>query len=136
MRINKVSTIYIVVLIISFAFFLNGCAKMQPLMTLKKFGDNQAQIKKYLEKQEALFDKLIEDVRGNQIKIGTSKRVFMISYGDPVVIRPHEETGEELIYRHPTNYFSSDKVYVYFDKGKKLIRFVYKPYEKPDQKES
>ncbi len=119
--------------ILAVIVFLTGCAKTQGLMTLKRLGKNQDQIEKYLQKQEAFFDKLVTDVKAEKIKVGISKRKFIIAYGDPILGRSHEQSGEELLYRHPTNYFSSDKVYVYFDEAKKLTSFKYKPYKKPAQ---
>lgn len=105
---------------------LGGCAfftHYDEVMTLKNMGDNQARIKKYLDKQKTLFSKLRDDVKNNRLEKGSSQRRIVTKYGEPIHVRKEdsETDGNEVyVYRHPTEYFSSDLVYLYFNKNKKL----------------
>ena len=114
-------------------FFVNGCVvftKAEGLLTLKRYGDSQAQMQRYVDKQVKLFDKLVSDLEADKLKVGISQRQFIRSYGEPVLSRElkEPEAGEVFLYRHPTEYFNTDRVYAYFDESKELIRWEYKPY--------
>jgi len=64
----------------------------------------------------------------------TKKRIIKI-YGDPVLTKKIEDSPpmtEALLYRHPTKYFSSDRVLLYLDEAQELIHWEYKP--NPDKK--
>jgi hypothetical protein len=111
--------------------FLTACAKAPALMTLRRLGKNQAHIERYLDKQEAQFQKLIEDLKAQKLEKGISKSSFERLYGQPIIDRQWQERGRESIYRHPTNYFTSDKLYVYFDHTRSLSHWTYEPYIKP-----
>jgi len=112
-------------------FFASGCAiftKTEGILTLKRYSDGQVQIQRYVDRQEKFFDKLVEDLKNDKLQPGISKRKFMRSYGVPILSRAGGDPGEEvLLYRYPTKYFNSDRVYAYFDQSGKLIRWEYKP---------
>ena len=111
-------------------FCLSGCCFLPPgLKTLKSVGRSQDEIKVYLARQSKLFNKLLGDLNNNKLRQGVTKDQFIRIYGEPILSkRAVEFLGEEiLLYRHPTKYFQSDRVYVYFDKEEKLIRWEYKP---------
>tara|TARA_Y100000031_G_C8091521_1_gene324368 strand:+ start:329 stop:715 length:387 start_codon:yes stop_codon:yes gene_type:complete len=126
-------TKYIIYLLCSI-LLTSGCAKVEGLLKLKRLGDNQAQIERYLYKQLKLFEKLVEDINNSELKAGISRRNFIRSYGDPVLSRidKADPDSEILLYRHPTEYFKTDKVYAYFSKSKELIRWEYIPYKEPE----
>lgn len=114
-------------LIIYFSIFiLSGCSPLfniSGLVNLKRYGNNQDEIKDYIEKQEGLFFKLKEDINNNRLKTGTSKKQILSKYGEFILsnsVKDETDINEIILYRHPTQYFSSDKVYLYFDKEKKL----------------
>ncbi len=69
-------------------------------------------------------------MNNKRLKQGIAKGKFIRTYGEPVLSKKTvEPLGEErLLYRHPTEYFQSDKVYVYFDEGGRLTRWEYKPH--------
>ena len=115
-----------------------GCALVRflqchdKLMTLKRVGASQDEIGKYVERQEKLFLLLLDDIRNDRIKSGLSKTDVIDTYGDPILFREvvdRPSIKEALLYRHPTEYFSSDRVYLYFDDSGKLVYWEYKPHK-------
>ena len=105
-------------------------------MTLKQLGESQAEMDKYLAKQETLFEKLVEDFKNEKLNAGLSQKNIFRVYGQPILTRSWQTAGEVLLYRHPTNYFTSDKVYLYFDAEKNLVEWQYKPYRDPSETNS
>ena len=115
------------------AFSIFGCAFLpEGLMTLKRAGDSQKQISKYLTKQGKLFDKLLADVKRERLKPGISQKRVISAYGSPVLIKASRQPPvvEIFLYRRPTEYFNSEKVYLYFDQAAKLIHLEH---ELPNQ---
>ena len=124
----------LIILICLIVFSSSGCVlltKSEQLLTLKRYGDSQDEIQRYVDRQNKLFNKLLDDLDTGKLQPGISKTIFIRRYGDPVISRESDDPSieEVLLYRHPTNYFSSDKVYAYFDKSGKLVRWEYKPYK-------
>ncbi len=119
-----------------FIFFtvINGCIFLSPeLKTLKKIGDEQKEISRYLERQSRLFERLIKDVKENRLKKKISQARVIALYGEPILTYEAGKEGldEVFFYRYPTKYFTSDKIYLYFDNFGKLVSWEYIPYEKP-----
>lgn len=109
-----------------------GCFFLpESLKTLKSVGDSQKEIEAYLAQQAELFDKLLFDLNNDVLGPGISKRKFIRIYGEPILSKEVTEPlkGVRLLYRHPTEYFQSDRVYFYFDQEEKLVRWEYKPYK-------
>ncbi|MCK5287972.1 MAG: hypothetical protein KAJ14_11835 [Candidatus Omnitrophica bacterium] len=105
---------------------LEGCATIKytkQLLVLKDLADSQKEINKCLDEQEALFKKILVDIKNKKIELGTSKEDFLNSYGKPVLTRKGSNlfVGEILLYRYPKKYFNSEKVYFYFDRFQKLV---------------
>ena len=111
--------------------FVSGCrvlSRTQQLLILRNVSKGQDEIKTYLNKQEALFSKLVEDVKNNQVKKGQRYSQIIRKYGDPVFCQKHNQYNKKCLFRHPTDYFSSDKVYLYFDSKDKLAKVEYLPF--------
>lgn len=112
---------------------LNGCSLLrhyEQLMVLKNVGDSQREIESYLKTQAERFYQLRKDLHQGTLKIGLSKEELLTRYGEPVLSKKVEgnpQIQQIFIYRHPTNYFTSDKIYLYFDKNNKLVSFEYEP---------
>jgi len=108
---------------------LTGCgSRAEGLLTLKRVGDSQEEIERYLQRQERLFNKLAEDIKNKKLKAGISKRKITGIYGEPVLSKqPSDSLTTVFLYRHPTKYFSSDKVYLYFDESGELSSWKYIP---------
>lgn len=115
------------------ALLLQGCCLIpgyEPLVNLKNLGDNRAQMDKYLKAEEARYKKLELDLKDKRLKEGISRQELLSRYGEPVFSRPAEgqsAKGEVLIYRHPTEYFSSDMIYLYLDDKDRLLSYQIKP---------
>ena len=108
-----------------------GCFFLpEGLRTLKSVGDSQDEISAYLAKQLRLFNQLLIDLDDEAIEPGISKERFMRIYGEPILSKEVSEPsgGTMFLYRHPTEYFTSDRVYFYFDQEENLSNWEYKPY--------
>lgn len=114
-------------------FIITGCAVMQyreQLLTLKAVGESQEEIERYINQKESLFYKLRGDVKENRLEQGVVKEDIITTYGEPIIskeVRDNPPIKEALVYRHPTAYFSSDKVLLYFDRTDKLVHWEYRP---------
>ncbi len=113
---------------------INGCVLFSSqLHTLRKAGASQKEIAKYIKEQNKLFEKLLVKVKDNSLEDGMSRDEFIKAYGDPVLsesITPNAGNRHAcsiLLYRHQTEYFTSDRVYAYFDGQDKLVYWEYKP---------
>ncbi len=120
-----------------FLVLICGCSTVQhmdELLTLKRVADSQKQIEIYLQKQEQGFSRLYEDINTGKLKPGKLERAIISEYSDPVLIKKPEgqtDIKEILLYRHPTEYFSSDRIYLYIDNKGKLSYWEIKPAENP-----
>jgi hypothetical protein len=113
---------------------LTGCFFLpQSLKTLKSVGDSQDEIAAYLDRQVELFNRLLSDFKAEALKPGISRAAFIKTYGEPILIEEVSEPlqGVKLLYRHPTEYFKSDRLYLYFDRQERLVFWEYKPYRIP-----
>ncbi|MBP7089040.1 MAG: hypothetical protein KBB01_07085 [Candidatus Omnitrophica bacterium] len=109
-------------------FFLQGCILFTPeLDTLKEIGRSQKEINSYLTKQKKRFLILVRDVKKERLIKGMLKAKFLRRYGEPVLSKKNSDSLEQeiMLYRHPTKYFDSEKVYVHFDKEGRLIHWEY-----------
>lgn len=124
------------ILVYFIAILFCGCAKLahlDELLALKSVSDNQRQIEIYLAKQECGFNRLKDDIKNNRLKQGELKRSVIAKYSEPVLTKKAmpENVGvkEILLYRHPTNYFKSDRIYLCFDANNRLVSWELKPAE-------
>ncbi len=111
-------------------FCLAGCLFLpQSIKTLKQVGESQEEIETYLRRQAKLFDKLLVDLKREALKPGIPKNTIIAIYGEPILTKEVTEPlfSQTLLYRHPTEYFQSDRIYLYFNQKGKLIRWEYKP---------
>lgn len=115
------------------ALLLQGCRlipEYEPLINLKNLGENRAQMDKYLKAEEGRYKKLELDLKDKRLKEGISRQELVSRYGEPVLSRPtagQPARGEVLIYRHPTEYFSSDMIYLYLDDKDRLASYQIEP---------
>lgn len=125
-------------LFIFLIFNLCGCAMFshyEQLMTLKHLGDNQKETAKYVESQDKLFEQLLDDMKNDKIKPHMLKNDIITLYGEPVFYKDVAENTsvkEMLLYRKSTEYFSSDKVYMYFNGEGELLYWEYEPYKRTE----
>lgn len=114
-------------MIICLLLLTSGCAAIdssQQLVLLKTLGQNQAWMNSYVARQEALFRKLEKHLAAGKLHAGISQKAVRRTYGEPITsflsCRKYPGT-ETLLYRHPIHFFSSPRVYLYFDAKGKLI---------------
>jgi len=123
------------------ALLLAGCSKlshMSELLTLKSVSDEQVKMTKAVKATDARFEKLLKDVREKQISDRNTTRSILKRYKEPILREKRIVDGKTCdvwLYRYATQYFSSEKVYFYFDPSGKLTTWEYqKPQEEPDVK--
>lgn len=95
-------------LIGGFLFLLSGCS--QPLRTLMALGHEQEAQQKLVAQENANFKRLWNDVTRGRLKPGVTQQEILNRYGAPVL-----EQGRTFLYRRPTEYFATPKVYLDFD---------------------
>ncbi len=109
-------------------FILAGC--MQGAMTLKRLQNSQQELDEEVKTQEKFFFALSDDVKNNRLQKGISKKEILAKYGEGIFAKPINDVTEKkevLAYRHPTEFFSSDLIYLYFDKEERLVYWEIKP---------
>jgi hypothetical protein len=112
---------------------LSGCATLthlDDLLTLKQVADSQADAERYLNAQKAGFRKLKHDIEAGILRAGLTKSKIVQTYSEPILAEtPQASSGakEKLLYREPTKYFHSERIYLYLDDGHKLLRWEIKP---------
>ncbi|MDP3143327.1 MAG: hypothetical protein Q8N14_05275, partial [Candidatus Omnitrophota bacterium] len=95
------------VLLIMLCSSLSGCAKiehMDELLALKSYSDNQDAQKRYLEREDQKFQRLLADIKANNLSAGRFKSSIVSAYGKPVLVSEVKDDPvikEELMYRHP-----------------------------------
>lgn len=111
--------------------YLTGCAKLQhldQLLTLKDLSEEQDKLGRHIEQQDQKFELLVQAVKANQLERYPGKRHILKRFGEPVYSRPIERNGQALelwLYRYSTQFFDSEKVYLYFDSSDRLVDWEY-----------
>lgn len=105
---------------------LGGCAYIShydQLMVLNNLGQEGENIRNYVKGQEKSFIKLEGDIKNNRLKKGMSKGDILSKYGDPIFCEKYESGAnirEFCLYRFPTRYFNTDRVFLFFNKKGRL----------------
>ena len=110
----------------------SGCTLIRysdQIGTLRAIDENMRNIAEDISAQEAYVDKLIKDVKNNRLVKGLSRKAVIDKYGKPVIVKQADNGtfGQVFLYRHPVNYFTCDKVYLYFDVSGRLLNWKYNP---------
>jgi len=121
-------------LIILMLALFSGCSVLrhsQEIRTLQELSASGSEIDDYLEKQKKKFYLLRDLVLSAQIKKGIRKEQFIEQYGDPVLSTLSGKGKEEetLLYRDPTGFFDSDRIYAVFDCSGRLVSWELVPAE-------
>lgn len=107
--------------------FLCGCAKLahlEQLLTIKSYSDNKDLQEKFVSKQNEDFERLLQLVRAEGLNAYQTKKELCADFGPPVFTREVIHQGQSVemcLYRYATEYWNSDKVYVYFDQESRLV---------------
>src|SRR5688572_12827368 len=119
-------------LIILFStIFLSSCSKLanlNELLTLKGVADSQTAMAKDVAATNKLFDQLAAAVKTDKIKDYATQSQVQKQFGPPILERVEQREFGALtvwLYRYATEYFSADKVYLYFDPSGKLKEWKY-----------
>ena len=113
------------------SFFIAGClGSLSGAMALKRYSAGQKEIASYVKAAQYRFDLLAADIAGNALRVGLKRADIVGRYGEPVLDWKVDDAFgavEKLLYRKPVEYFSTDRIYLYFDKEDRLVRWEYCP---------
>ena len=118
-----------ILMIILAAVWLGGCAKLahlKELLTLKTLSENQAEQKKYIDRQNKKFEGLLIAVNNNELAKYPDKKSILKEFGEPILTKTvfeDEEVREEWLYRYSAKLSGSEKVYLYFDVTGRLVNW-------------
>lgn len=122
---TKITTGFLIVSLCGCAWLRNG----PELLTLQKVSKSGEEITRHLTEQEKLFYALRDDLIHDRLEPGLSKENIITAYGEPVLSKgpqPNQPSTEILLYRHPTKFFSSDRIYLHFDESNILTHWEHK----------
>lgn len=123
---KKISILFFTVLVFC------GCAKVKhldQLLTLKGLADEQVAMNQYIEKQDQIFELMLEEAKAGTLDQYLNKRRILRAFGDPIFVKHVKGDGQELeswLYRYSTEFFNSEKIYLYFDPDGNLVKSEYK----------
>ena len=118
--------------LVGWVVILSGCTLLthkQQITALKNLAKEQEELEKYVNQQEILFDNLKNDIRDQRLRRGTPKEEILALYGEPIFCkasRDQDRRVETCFWRHPTQYFSSDLIFLNFDQDQKLFSWEIK----------
>ncbi len=104
--------------------FVSGCSTISALNRLQDLSVERDEQQILVKEQEKKFEQLLKDFSSGKIEKGNSKDKIIEKYGEPITIKDVKTDSffsEELMYRHPAQFFGSEKIYLYFDKDGKLL---------------
>ena len=119
---KKISILFIVL------FVCAGCARVKridQLLTLKDLADEQAVMSQYIEEQDQKFELMLNEARTGTLDQYLNKQRILTAFGDPVFVKHVKEDDQELeswLYRYSTEFFDSEKIYLYFDADNNLVK--------------
>jgi hypothetical protein len=126
------NTIYYSLLIVS--VFSISCSKVGSagkLLTLKGLADEQVEMGKTIDAQDARFEKMLQEYHGGTLDQYLSQERFARAFGDPIYIKDlsleYDRANEKTVwmYRYAGKFFGSEKIYLYFDGNHNLTRTEY-----------
>lgn len=102
---------------------------MEEIKTLKSVAKSQEKIEKDIESYNKEFAQMIKDYRNNELDEAITQDDVRDTYGDPVAIWTFDDPSAttKWLYRESTNFFKSEKLYLYFDYDQNLTDIVYHP---------
>lgn len=112
--------------------FICGCSTLSGINRLKELSLNRDEQQAAIKKQEEQFKQLLKDFSSGKLEKGASQNKIMEIYGQPVItkkIKTDLTFKEELTYRHPAQFFGSEKIFLYFDSEDRLTEARYEATE-------
>lgn len=112
--------------------FAPGCAFFSFTGLLRNAARNEKEIQAYVKREEARFLRLKREVQAGRLKKGWKKSAISGRYGEPVVCEPASARSASAgtircVYRHPTEFISTDLIYLYFSPEGKLVSWEFEP---------
>ena len=106
-----------------------GCSAIHHLPELSTMGEYSREMdnnKKTVDAVDQRYDALVAAINTDGLKSYSDAGGVRSFFGAPILIKPIEVDGrpqEQWLYRHALISKSKDKVYLYFDKQGKLIKY-------------
>jgi hypothetical protein len=110
-----------------------GCSvtnNFDEITRLQSYSNNKDRQESGVKAQDQKFEKILAVAKGSGFSQYPDRRSILKNFGKPVFSRwvtKDEIQSEVWLYRHTTQYFGVDKVYIYFDDRGKLQRWDYTP---------
>ena len=110
---------------------LSGCAKathLDQLLTLKSLADEQDKMGRYVEKQDQKFELMIKEFQAGTLDQYLNKKKIVRTFGNPIHVKHVNKNDQQLeswLYRYSTQFFDSEKIYLYFDLDNNLVESEY-----------
>jgi hypothetical protein len=105
---------------------LHGCGvliKSDPIETLADQGRQEDLKNKALKEEAERFEKVLGALKSGAIQKGALSGEIEKSYGAPVVVIPKDEGQSWLYNAKGRRWFKQPKIYLYFDREKKLKKW-------------
>jgi hypothetical protein len=105
---------------------LSGCAILDNLDEISMLGDysrekdNQHRLVQSINDHYDALSKVIAEGHIGNYKDESS---FVHSFGDPILKKDWNDGGQRWLYRYAIYRFAKDKVYVYFDRNGKMVKW-------------
>ncbi len=115
---------YIAVVAFTVLSAIAGCSVHRipgTISGMHKFSEGRLEIDKYVREQEEGFERLKSDINNDNLQKGIDRRTAVSRYSCPVYCKPDiDGSGEVCLYRRPTEYFTSNVIFLYFDSEQRL----------------
>ena len=111
--------IYLLSFLLIFSVGCSPIKHLDQLLILKNMGEEQEEIDKYVEQQNAIFEAMLAQYHEDEFKSFSTQASILSEFGKPIMERNTMMGGAsytEWFYRYPVKFFASDKIYLYFDK--------------------
>ncbi len=119
------------IVLVLMLMMVSGCAKakyLKQLLILKGLADEQTEMAHYVEAKDQTFQLMLAEMEAGRIEDYSSKTKVLRTFGNPIFIKQVEESTELMeswLYRYSTDFFGSDKIYLYFDEDETLVDWKY-----------
>jgi len=103
---------------------------MDELLLLKQLSDEQKEIKEQIDGTDKKFKLLVMAIESGKMEKFLSASDVSQTFGAPIFTEEVFQGEEKFVrwfYRYATEYFGSEKVYLYFDQADKLIKWEHVP---------
>jgi len=113
---------FVLALLLGFSgcIFLENTDELSTMGNYSREKDSQHRQVKSINDQ---YDALTKAIDQNAIGKYKDQASLVSAFGEPILKRALGDGSERWLYRHAIYRFAKDKVYVYFDRGGKLVKW-------------